>query len=156
MVTMLSRPGPVYKHTYLKNEVSYNIFFCDFRYCQIRLVHIILELYVYITPYNHTIIVFFISFSFNPSTVTNFTEHPVGDCADVGRSSMYDIAECKEAASGLGLTYQQIIYTTGAPKGCSSNWFKKVYWNSHENGSANVRFFAICKPFGKYCPRYCI
>ena len=70
MISILSRPCPFYKHTYLKNEVSHILLFCDFRHCQIRLVYIILELnmwimYVCIKPYNLTIIFFF----FSPSIV---------------------------------------------------------------------------------------
>ena len=104
------------------------------------------------------LISFFYFFPFNRWAVTNFTEHPVGDCADVGRQSLDDIAECKEAASALGFTYLYDVSSISVPKGCFKSYrnTKNVFWNSHEIGSWSAGLIRICKAIGKYISRFSI
>ena len=63
---------------------------------------------------------------------------------------MGDVAECKEAASQLGIVdgnYDSSWVTW--PKGCTVH-DGKVYWNYHEIGSSHKDVFLICKKDGNY------
>ena len=109
-------------------------------------------------PYNLTMSPFFSLKSLTAANSTEYERLRVRDCADVGRQSLDNIAECQKAASSSGSTYQYANSWSYYPKGCYSFKYdgKNVYWNTHEMGSKTSGALAICKAGGKYVPRYCI
>ena len=109
-------------------------------------------------PYNLTMIPFVSLQSLTAANLTEYERLNVRDCADVGRTSLDNIAECQKAASSLGSTYQYANSWSYYPKGCYSFKYdsRNVYWNAHEIGRKTSGALAICKAGGNYVPRYSI
>ena len=109
-------------------------------------------------PYNLTMIPFVSLQSLTAANLTEYERLNVRDCADVGRTSLDNIAECQKAASSLGSTYQYASSWSYYPKGCYSFKYdsRNVYWNAHEIGRKTSGALAICKAGGNYVPRYSI
>ena len=73
------------------------------------------------------------------------------DCSDFGKQLIGSLAECQEAASSLGLTYENTGSWDTSPKGCYTSLKKQgVYWNTHETGMKHGELFPICRTDGKY------
>ena len=78
------------------------------------------------------------------------TESPDRDCSDIGKTSLGDEAECKEAASELEIGYGWDNSWETLPKGCFASASGNAYWNTHEIGSSNEIYFPICRKGGNH------
>ena len=87
------------------------------------------------------------------------------DCSNIGKHSLVDAAECRDAALELGNVYWFEGSWPHLPKGCISGngndgifpWvpFKTAQgWNNHETGASKEQYYPICKkyyhPAGNY------
>ena len=78
------------------------------------------------------------------------------DCSNVGMRAIGDVAECKEAASQLGIDDGNDDGSWDSyPKGCGVLQ-NKVYWNSHEIGRGRKEILLICKKPGNHINWYCM
>ena len=66
------------------------------------------------------------------------------DCSDLGKNSLENEAECKEAALELGFSYVRDGSWRSVPKGCFLST-GKAYWNTHETGLSSKKRFPICR-----------
>ena len=70
------------------------------------------------------------------------------DCSDIGKTSVLDVDECRQAKSQLNIkNFNQAGPWYGLPKGCSKNG-NGVYWNTHERGTSKSNFYSICRKEG--------
>ena len=81
-------------------------------------------------------------------------ESELRDCSDIGKASLSDEAECREAAIQLGLYYRRKLYYARVPKGCYvtrmlGRWFG-LHWNTHPIGASRKNAFPICRKGGNY------
>ena len=87
------------------------------------------------------------------------------DCSNVGKHSLADAAECRDAALELGNVYRFEGSWPHLPKGCILGFHWGLYlpgspfetsqgWNAHETGASKERYYSICKtyyrPSGNY------
>ena len=74
---------------------------------------------------------------------------PARDCSDIGKNSVLDLAECRKAKSELKIKNFLAGTWFGLPKGCSKNG-NGVYWNTHETGAKDNKYFPICRKEGNH------
>ena len=88
------------------------------------------------------------------------TDSIMSDCEGIGKKSLGNRVECREAASHLGLPSTVLEGSFAwAPKGCML-WrsLNLMYWNSHESEFhefMNKDFSVICKNIGMCTLSYC-
>ena len=80
------------------------------------------------------------------------------DCSNIGKHSLIDAAECRDAALELGNVYRFEGSWPHFPKGCISgegiipgfpfeySW-NYIGWNTHETGASKEQWYPICKTY---------
>ena len=82
-----------------------------------------------------------------PGTRFEISESSEHDCYEIGKPPVGDAAECKQAASDLGVDWNGERAWPHAPRGCfaAKNAFNVALWNVHPTGARNNDDFPICK-----------
>ena len=84
------------------------------------------------------------------------------DCSNIGKHSLGDAAECRDAALELGNVFRFEGSWPLFPKGCiSGHGILKGFsleitqgWNAHETGSAKEKYYPICKKYYNHPGNY--
>ena len=71
-------------------------------------------------------------------------------CSEIGKEPVADAAECKEAASELGVDWHGTLPWSSRPKGClaAGEHDDAAHWNSHPTGARQDTSFPICRKGG--------
>ena len=77
------------------------------------------------------------------------------DCSNIGKHSLVDAAECRDAALELGNVFRFEGSWPLFPKGCiSGHGILKGFsleitqgWNAHDTGAAKEKYYPICKKY---------
>ena len=79
------------------------------------------------------------------------------DCSNIGKHSLVDAAECRDAALELGNVLNEPFEGSWPllPKGCISGYgilkgfsiVRTQGWNAHDTGAAKEKYYPICKKY---------
>ena len=98
------------------------------------------------------------------------SESQVRDCSNIGKHSLVEVAECRDAALELGNVFRFEGSWPLLPKGCISGYGilngmtfngmpffsmeRTQGWNAHDTGAAKEKYYPVCKkyydPSGNY------